>query len=292
MGDMDDQERRRALADFLRTRRERLSPAEVGLPSGMRRRTPGLRREEVAQLANIGTSWYVAMEQGRDVRPSEQVLASLAQALRLSAAERHHLFVLAEQRDAAHSTEAEDEAVGLSLQRAVDALDPHPAYVLGKRWDLLKWNRAAELVFAFSAIAPPHSRNMVWRCFTSPELRSHRKWAQLARSVVAQFRADSARYPGDRGFERLIADLQQLSGEFRSWWSRHDVSDAPDGHKLMAHPKLGSLEFDYVSLQVPASRDQKLVLYTCTPQTAATLSELLSGEPGQAKEIKAPVTAT
>jgi transcriptional regulator with XRE-family HTH domain len=153
---VDDSERRRALADFLRTRRTRLSPPDVDLPWGSRRRTPGLRREEVAQLANIGTSWYVALEQGRDVHPSEQVLESLAQALRLNEAERHHLFLLAQPQSATNPPPAE-ETVGHALQQAIDALNPHPTYVLGRRWDLLTWNRAAELVFTFSEIAPPHS---------------------------------------------------------------------------------------------------------------------------------------
>jgi transcriptional regulator with XRE-family HTH domain len=272
---VDDNERRRALADFLRTRRTRLSPPDVDLPWGSRRRTPGLRREEVAQLANIGTSWYVALEQGRDVHPSEQVLESLAQALRLNEAERHHLFLLAQPQGATNPPPAE-ETVGHALQQAVDALNPHPTYVLGRRWDLLTWNRAAELVFTFSEIAPPHSRNFIWRSFTSPVLRGHRNWEQLAKSLIAQFRGDSARYPGDQGFGELIEDLKKFSKEFRLWWSHHDVKTIPDGHKSMAHPALGHLEFEYVSLQVPLNHDQKVIIYTCSPETASKLTKLLT----------------
>ncbi|MEX1028854.1 MAG: helix-turn-helix transcriptional regulator [Paenibacillaceae bacterium] len=272
---MDDHERRRALADFLRTRRSRLSPPDVGLPWGSRRRTPGLRREEVAQLANIGASWYVALEQGRDVHPSEQVLDSLVQALRLNEAERHHLFLLAQPQGATNPALVE-ETVGHSLQQAVEALNPHPTYVLGRRWDLLTWNRAAELVFAFSEIASPHSRNFIWRSFTNPILRGHSNWDQLAKSLIAQFRADSARYPGDQGFGELIEDLKKTSNEFRLWWSLHDVKSIPDGHKSMAHPLLGKLEFEYVSLQVPLNHDQKMVIYTCSSETASKLTKLLS----------------
>ncbi|CAG7600066.1 hypothetical protein PAESOLCIP111_00363 [Paenibacillus solanacearum] len=131
---MEDRERRQALADFLKTRRARLSPSDVGLPAGLRRRTPGLRREEIAQLANIGTSWYIALEQGRDVQPSEQVLDSLAQALRLSFAERRHLHLLAQPPSSTERYSPPEEIVSHSLTQAVQALHPHPTYVLGRRW--------------------------------------------------------------------------------------------------------------------------------------------------------------
>lgn len=273
---MDDVERRHALADFLRTRRDRLTPSDVNLPWGNRRRTPGLRREEVAQLANIGTSWYVSLEQGRDVHPSEQVLESLAQALRLDAAERRHLFRLAQPQGSADPLSPPEETVRFALQQAVHALNPHPAYVMGRRWDLLTWNQAAELVFAFSEIAPHHSRNFIWRSFTSPVLRGHSHWELLAKSLVAQFRADSARYPGDAWFGELISDLKKMSDEFRAWWSRHDVKSISDGHKRMNHPVLGSLEFEHVTLQVPENDHQKVVIYTCSPETATSLTERLS----------------
>src|SRR5579859_1594818 len=137
---MQESERRQALADFLRKRRASLSPIDVGLPEGMRRRTPGLRREEVAQLANIGTSWYVWLEQGRDVHPSPQVLECLAQALRLTLNERRHLFLLAGQALPPQAFPAEEQ-VSLALQHVLDNLNPMPAYVMGRRWDYLAWNR-------------------------------------------------------------------------------------------------------------------------------------------------------
>jgi transcriptional regulator with XRE-family HTH domain len=273
---MDDMERRQALADFLRTRRARLSPSDVSLPAGSRRRTPGLRREEIAQLANIGTSWYVALEQGRNVQPSEQVLESLAQALRLTFAERRHLFLLAQPQASTKPGAPPRETVSTSLQQAVKALNPHPTYVIGRRWDLLIWNRAAELVFSFSDIAPPHSRNFIWRSFTNRVLRMHRNWEKLAQSLIAQFRADYARYPGDPWFGELIEDLKQNSEEFHLWWSRHDVKTIPDGHKLMDHQKLGVLEFEHVTLEVPADADQKVIIYTCSSETSSKLMQLLS----------------
>jgi transcriptional regulator with XRE-family HTH domain len=275
---LNDRERRKALADFLRTRRARLSPADVGLPPGSLRRTPGLRREEVAQLAHIGVSWYTALEQGRDVRASEQVLGSLAEALRLSPAEKRHLFRLAlpgpEPRSPAGPPQ---EKVSEALRQAIHALNPHPAYVMGRRWDLLEWNRAAELVFSFSSIAPPHHRNLLWRMFTHPGLRAHQDWRKLAHGVVSQFRADSARYPGDPAFAGLVEDLMETSAEFRAIWELHDVREPREGVKRMDHPAYGRLVFHHVTLQIPEQPDCKLVLYTCTGETAQRLSDALQG---------------
>src|SRR5438552_876578 len=146
--EMDERERRLALADFLRTRRARLQPAEVGLKAGSRRRSPGLRREEVAELANIGVSWYTLLEQGQDVRPSRQVMGSLARALKLSPAEEQHLFLLAD-LERPSKVLMEEAQVTPALQIVLDALSPHPAFVIGRRWDVLAWNRVAELLFQF-----------------------------------------------------------------------------------------------------------------------------------------------
>ncbi|QBD79184.1 XRE family transcriptional regulator [Ktedonosporobacter rubrisoli] len=276
---MNDSERRKALANFLRTRRERLSPQAVGLPPGIRRRTRGLRREEVAQLANIGTSWYTLMEQGRDVHPSEQVLESLAQALRLTSAERQHLFLLALQYVPAQPTGLEEQ-INPIMQQAILSLDPHPAYVMGRRWDLLTWNKAADYLFKLSATPPPYSRNMLWWFFNRKELRQHDDWEEVARSIIAQFRADSGRYPGDPWFAELIADLQRISEEFRQWWPQHDVSDTLDGYKEIRHSLLGNLNFEHLRLQVPGNPDLKVMIYTASPQTVARLASALhlSGE--------------
>lgn len=273
---MKDLERRKALADFLRSRRARLSPADVGLPPGARRRTPGLRREEVAQLANIGVSWYTALEQGRDVRPSEQVLNSLAEALRLSPAERRHLFLLAlPHLEPLPAGTPPEETISEELKEAVHSLNPHPAYVMGRRWDLLEWNRAAEVVFSFSSIAPPHRRNLLWRSFTHPGLRAHPDWYEMAQGLVSQFRADSARYPGDPSFAELIEDLMSISEEFRTLWKLHDVRSLREGVKEMDHPQHGRLVFHHVTLQVPANGDQRVVLYVCDEHTRQVLSRVV-----------------
>ncbi|MGZ3667789.1 MAG: helix-turn-helix transcriptional regulator [Ktedonobacterales bacterium] len=272
---MRESERRHALADFLRQRRARLSPADVGLPPGIRRRTSGLRREEVAQLANIGTSWYVWLEQGRDVHPSAQVLESLAQALRLTVNERHHLFLLAGQSLPPPLVSPEEESASLALQQMLDDLNPTPAYVMGLRYDYLAWNAAADGLFSLSVAPPPYGRNLVWRLFTSPTMRERPNWEQLARGTLGEFRAAGARHPGDQQFEDLIEDLKVVSPEFRRLWPHHDVRSTLDGHKVIEHSTLGRLEFEHVTLQVVNNPDLRIMVYSPLGVTRAKLQRLL-----------------
>jgi transcriptional regulator with XRE-family HTH domain len=272
---MDEIEHRQALAAFLRTRRARLSPAEVGLPARSRRRTPGLRREEVAELADIGVSWYTLLEQGQDVHPSTSVLESIAQALRLTPAEEQHLFLLAGHTLPVKAP-TEEEEVTPALRRVVDALTPHPAFVIGRRWDVLIWNRAAGLLFRFDEPTPPHSHNAVWRFFQQEAHSLNPDWEVQARNLVAQFRADYARYPGDASFEELLHDLQHLSPSFREWWEQHDVRGLPDGPRSMIHPALGLLEFDHVTFQASFSSDLRVKVYAASPSTASKLEQALS----------------
>ena len=273
-------EQREALADFLRKRRASLSPGEVGLPPGLRRRTPGLRREEVAHLANMGISWYVWLEQGRDVHPSAQVLESLAQALRLTPNERRHLFLLAGQPLPPPPFSPAEENVGPALQQLLDDLNPSPAYILGRRYDYLAWNKAADALFAISDMladtSSPHARNMVWRLFTSPTTQARPNWEMVARATLAEFRTASARYPGDPWFEELIEDLKQVSPEFCQWWPHHDVRSALDGHKVIEHPALGSLEFEHVTLQVLTNPEIRIMIYTPNAVTRTTLQHFLA----------------
>ncbi len=278
---MHESERRQALADFLRKRRAHLSPADVGLPPGLRRRTPGLRREEVAQLANISTSWYVWLEQGRDVHPSLQVLESLAQALRLTLNERRHLFLLAGQALPPHARPVE-ESVSPALQQLLDDLDPTPAYVMGRRLDYLAWNKAADGVFAISGTSSPNARNLIWRLFTNRTIRKHvPDWEQKVRGALAEFRTASARYSGDVWFEELIEELKQVSPEFCRWWPQHDASSSLDGRKIMEHPVAGHLEFEHVTLQVPGDPDIKITIYTPLAETRAKLQPLLEASANQ-----------
>jgi len=272
---MNERERRQALADFLRKRRARLSPSAVGLPPGLRRRTPGLRREEVAQLANIGTSWYIWLEQGRDVHPSASVLESLAQALRLTRNERRHLFLLAGQPLPAPTFPSEEHASPV-LQQVISDLDPNPAYVLGRRWDYLAWNKAASSVFAIDQSAPPYSRNLIWRLFTSPTYQvCYPNWEQLARGVLAELYTASTLYPGDAWFEELVEDLREVSPEFGQWWSHQDAPLSIEGHKVMEHLTLGHLEFEHIILQIPSDPDVRIMIFTPSPATRTKLERLL-----------------
>ncbi len=273
---MDEKERREALAAFLRTRRARLQPTDVGLPARGRRRTPGLRREDVAELANIGVSWYTLLEQGQDVHPSRQVLESLARALRLTPAEELHLFRLA-YKELPSQRAKEEELVSPALQRVVDALDPHPAFVIGPRWDILSWNRVAALLFRFhEETYPPHSRNAVWRFFQRQSQTMDLEWEKQAQGLVAQFRADYARYPGDATFREIISALQESSPQFCEWWEQQNVRGLPDGPRRMMHPTLGLLEFDHVTFLTSLSPDLRVKVYSALPATLARLEEALA----------------
>jgi transcriptional regulator with XRE-family HTH domain len=267
-------DRRQALADFLRQRRTRLSPDDVGLPSGGQRRTPGLRREEVAQLASIGLSWYVWLEQGRDIHPSAQVLESLVQALRLTPHERRHLFLLAGQALPPPVVPVE-EVVSPALQQALDHLNPAPAYVMGLRYDYLAWNKSADALFSLSNATDRYERNLVWRLFTSPTMRQSPHWEMLARTTLAEFRAASARYPGESWFEDLIEDLKLVSPEFCQLWPHHDVRSSVEGPKVMEHPVLGRLEFEHCVLQSLTNPDLRIMIYSPKAETHAIIQRFL-----------------
>jgi transcriptional regulator with XRE-family HTH domain len=272
--------RREELADFLRTRRASIQPGDVGLPNGGRRRTPGLRREEVAQLAGVGATWYTWLEQGRDVRASLEVLESLARALRLTPAERSHLILLG-RGEQAPPCKAPAEQVSPTLQRLIENLGPNPAYLLGRRWDYLAWNRAFEVVFGWGPGEDPLSRNQVWLTFMEPSRRKlFSDWEQGARLLVARFRADSAKHIGDPGFEELIEALRSASPEFRKWWNRHEVAGSGEGRKQFHHPTVGRLVFEHAVFRHAEFGEQRLILYSpaCEHDTPAKLARLMESE--------------
>lgn len=199
------------LADLLRSRRDRLQPVEVGLPAGARRRTPGLRREEVAQLAGISTTYYTFLEQGRDLRPSTQVLEALARALRLGTAERAHLHTLV--RDSPAPTDRRTvETLAPAVAALVEHLDPHPTYVTGRSWDVLAANRAARALWTNWPALAPEDRNILWWTFTDPAARIVLvEWESEAAAQLARFRAAAANHPDDRAFLALIDRLHGAS---------------------------------------------------------------------------------
>jgi transcriptional regulator with XRE-family HTH domain len=263
--------RRAELTDFLRQRRAQVTPERAGIEPNGRRRTPGLRREEVAQLAGVGLSWYTWLEQGRDIKPSAQVLDALARVLELDAGERAHLFHLARVElplaDAGSTQEAPPELVAL-----VGALVPHPAYLLGPRTDVLAWNRAATGLLGTPASAPDGPQNLLWWLFTSTQPRGGAQWDETARATLARFRAEHARRIGDAGFARLIDALERESERFRTLWSEHEIRTGHLGIKVVDHPALGRLRLYHLQ-SIPAEHPD-LRLTQLVPVDDATRAAL------------------
>jgi transcriptional regulator with XRE-family HTH domain len=285
--------RREELADFLRHRREDLKPEDVGLANGGRRRTPGLRREEVAQLAGVGTTWYTWLEQGRDVRASLDVLEALARALRFTQAERSHLIMLGRGEEAP-PCKSPVERVPPTLRRLIENLGPNPAYIIGRRWDYLAWNDAAVALLGDLGAIPRAARNHAWLTFTDPARREmFTDWERSARTLVAKFRADSARHLGDPAFESLIAALRRSSPEFARAWERHEVSRSGDSRKDLLHPLVGLMSFSHAVFHPSEKLEQRLVLYSPLPdnETAAKLEQLMRSRQNRAAPA-APVRRT
>jgi transcriptional regulator with XRE-family HTH domain len=268
----------RALGELLRSRRERLAPADVGLPPGARRRTPGLRREEVAQLASMSVTYYTFLEQGRQARPSEQVLDALAAALRMTRAERRYLLTLAYGPDeTAPAGEAGGRADGTAgaappaervspgVADLVRRLEPSPTLVKGRCWDVLAANPAARELFGDWS-GTRGTRNLVRWMFTSDAAREiYLEWEPEARAMLGRFRLAAARHPGDQRVARLIAELRRDSPEVRDWWPAHHVTPiGGEGVKKLRHPRFGPAEYSHVILQVADNPDQVLVSYSLT----------------------------
>ena len=264
--------RRDGLAEFLRQQRERTSPASVGLPAGGRRRTPGLRREEIAHLAGVGLSWYTWLEQGRDITPSPSVLDALARVLDLDPPERAHLFHLA---DVALPVSADDypAQAPAELREIVLGLEPNPAYLLGPRTDVLVWNAAATRLLGEPSRAPDGAQNVLWWLFTAPG-REGSGWRATARDTLARFRAEHARRYDDPAFRELIQALLAASPPFRELWRRHEVLDAQLGAKVIEHPVLGRLSVRHLQSIPTSHRDLRLTQFV--PADAATRAALTS----------------
>jgi len=246
------------LGDFLRSRREKLSPKAAGLSEGRRRRTPGLRREEVAELAGIGVDWYIRLEQGRSTSPSRSTVEALARALKLNKVEHAHLRALTQPLERQSDV---PEVVPDTVHRIVQSLN-QPAYVSGKRWDVLVWNRAADEVFAFSR-TKAEDRNSMILVLTNPHARRMfgSEWENEARRMLAQFRRVADLHSNDPSFHTLIARLRRDSREFAVWWRAHDVRHMTPGRKQMHHPRKGVLRLDYASFQLSEDANLKLVIY-------------------------------
>ncbi|WP_433292090.1 helix-turn-helix transcriptional regulator [Actinoplanes sp. CA-030573] len=253
---------RRELAHFLRSRRERITPADAGLPAGVRRRTPGLRREEAARLAHISTEYYTRLEQARGPRPSREVLAGLARALRLTDAEREHLHHLA--GEPAAPPRGPSREVRPSILDLIQRLPSAAATVISAGFEVLAWNDlAAALMEDFSAV-PRRERNLVRRVFLGPHLYGVSDAAEFARSAAYRLRATVARYPGDPELAELVRDLRAGSAHFRELWASHEVAAEPTLRKTFQHPMVGPVTVNCDVLDI-ADRDQRLVVYTAVP---------------------------
>lgn len=267
--------RRRELAGFLRSRRERITPDQVGLPTAGRRRTPGLRREEVAQLAGVGVTWYTWLEQGRDINVSEQVLEAIAGTLRLDPYERSHLFTLAGAPEPPH--EKECRAIPAGVHTMMAKLDPFPAVVMNERTDILAFNRGYDFLMDVSRLPLPE-RNATLQMFTNPEWACRLlDWPDRADQVVGQLRAAMASHVGEPAWKSLVKRLRRESPEFEVRWQRHEVKPMKNLTKRFRHDVEGVFNFDYTYLWLGRRSQLRLTSYTPTdPETEEKLRHVLA----------------
>lgn len=250
------------LAEFIRARREAVTPAMAGLPGGGRRRTPGLRREELAQLCDVSPTWLTWLEQGRPVSASGKMLARLAQVLQLSAAERSYLFEVADKADPEHGTAHGAGAAVGELAAIVAAIDA-PAYMLDQQWNAVAWNAQAASLFAgwLDTPQPESSPNQLRFMFQAPQARLLiAGWPERAQRLVGEFRADIGRRADQAPLAGLVAELAASSEEFRLWWDAQQVLGRDGGLRRFQHPLHGALEFNQVTLHLARQHDLKLVM--------------------------------
>ena len=272
-------DRHHELATFLRSRRARVSPEQVGFPGGTRRRTPGLRRAEVALLAGVSPEWYTWLEQGRDIHVSVHVLERLANVLHLDANERAHVFMLALRQPPPIETFS-STTISSTLQQFLHQLGIMPACVVDSRLNVVAWNAAYRVVFGDFATLPERERNLIWRLFTFPSMLGSEEWEEIARVFVAQFRAGYGRFINDPWWAQQIAELSRMSSEFRELWDRHDVLNVSEGRKTVHHPLGGELVFDFLFFQTVDSSDPRLLIHTPRPNsgTVEKIERLLACE--------------
>ncbi|MEU0370843.1 helix-turn-helix transcriptional regulator [Streptomyces sp. NPDC006283] len=263
---MNYDQRRAELADFLKTRRLALQPEEVGLPPRTSRRTPGLRREDVADLAGISSSWYSWLEQARNIRVSDHVLNSLAVALRLNAEERDYLLALANE-DARSSANIPADGVPPALQRILDSQLPHPAFALGPRFNILAWNQARTDVYGDLAQMPPEQRHLLWLFFGDHMRELIQNWEPSARSVLAEFRAATGLYVHESWFTTLVGELSQNSEDFRTWWRQHEIERHRVTTREVKHPFVGRMMLEETVLVVDDRSGRRVILEIPQPGT-------------------------
>ena len=274
---MDDP-KHKELGDFLKTRRTKILPSQVGLPEGTRRRTPGLRREEVASLAGVGLTWYTWIEQGRPIQVSASVLESLARALMLDRQEINHLYTLAGQATPV-TYPSYDETIDPMLQHMLDGLEFSPATIVDARWNVIAWNQAAaKLSLNFGKISL-YKRNLLRLMFTDEEFKkTFTDWSSAAQGMVARFRAACGEIIDDPWIKELVNQLKSESKEFSLWWSMHNVNTEKEHFKTVIHPLLGRLDFEETSYMVWDHTGLKMSVFTPLTETKERIKQFLMNQ--------------
>jgi len=282
---MNNKTRLAALSSFLKNQRAKLTPEEVGFPPGIRRRTPGLRREEVAALAGVSTTWYTWLEQGRDIQASPNVLDAIASALRLTHDERNYLYGLAMEPGAAGTAELttySSDAVNPPLRKILQELRQCPSIISDRRCQIVGWNEAAAHVFVDFAQIPESERNMIKLIFTRQELRRLAvNWKQFASGFLSIFRAYYGQYVEDNWYDRFLKEMKELHPDFQELWEHSQVRTAPEVVLEFRHAKAGKMLFHLTSLQLQGGSDLRCSIYTPAPDsdTEEKLSRLMRGKP-------------
>ncbi|MFJ1748322.1 helix-turn-helix domain-containing protein [Streptomyces sp. NPDC088116] len=265
-------DRRAELVEFLRTRRARLKPGDVGLPDfGRHRRVPGLRREELAQLAGVSVAYYTRLEQGNGRNVSGEVLDAISRALRLTDAEHAHLTHLASpKRHKKKQATSRPQQVRAGLRQLLEAVEGVPAYVTGRRSDVLAWNRMASAVFGDWGELPVRERNWARLVFLSPAYRDlFVEWDSKASDIVSYLRLYTGCHPDDPELSALVGELSVRSEEFRRLWATHDVKEKSHGVKRLQHPLVGALTLSYEAMTLPDDKEQSLIIYHAEPGSSS-----------------------
>jgi Predicted transcriptional regulators len=264
-------DRRAELSEFLRSRRARLKPEDVGMPDfGRHRRVPGLRREELAQLAGVSVAYYTRLEQGHGRNVSAEVLDAISRALRLTDAEHNHLTHLAKPKQHKKKQATRPQQVRGALRQLLDTLDGVPAYITGRRSDVLVWNRMAAAVFGDWSELPPQERNWARMVFLRPEYRDlFVEWEQKAIDIVCLLRMDAGCHPDDPRLAALVGELSVKSEDFRRLWATHDVKEKSHGVKLLRHPLVGDLALHFESFRLVGDTELALITYHAEPGSSS-----------------------
>ena len=274
-----DSDRRRELAEFLKSRRLNVSRAELGLPEHTRQRARGLRREEVSFLSGVSVTWYTWIEQAREVNPSRQVLTAIAATLRLSVRERAYILELAGYSAADLESVDPVRDAPQPVRRLLDALAGYPAYAIAPDWGISAWNTAYEALYPNVATVSPAHRNLLWLVFTDPDVQDLLPdWETDSRHFLAQFRAEAGHRLGDAPFARLVGRLLGTSEPFRTWWGSHDIEPFTSRERSFQHPVVGALQLEHHRLAPSDHPDLHVVIYTpVDPCTAERLQQLTRG---------------